>query len=122
MGPAGRRKVLVLGSEWNRTFKKLLSEMRFVPSFVSSLEGLIHAIRHMQAAAILVDRDQHKADELELVLNVRDLDGKIPIVLIGSSSEEGTDAILSNQPSTFLIRKSTSSRSLAADLRALPIT
>ena len=73
----------------------------------------------MQAAAVLVDRDQKIVDELELVLNVRDLDKEIPILLVGSFRETSVDALLSSRHATFLVRKPINSRSLLGDLEGL---
>jgi DNA-binding response OmpR family regulator len=95
----------------------MLSKLKLVPTFVRSLEDVVHAIRHMQATAVLVDRDQGGTDDLELVLNVRDLDAKMPIILIGPAHKDHADEILSRQAGTFLIHKPINSRSLDADLK-----
>lgn len=109
--------MLVLASERNRAFAQMLSKLKLVPTFVTSLEGVVHAIRHMQAKAVLVDRTQGSTDDLELVLNVRDLDPKIPIILIGSSRVDRADEILAGQTGTFLIHKPINSSSLAPELK-----
>jgi DNA-binding NtrC family response regulator len=116
---AEERSVLVLGSDRNKVFVQTLRELKLVPTFVGSLEGVVHGLRHMQAAAILVDSDHRGADDLELVLNVRDLDPEVPILLVGSSREERAERILSTRKNTFLIRKATRSRSLADEIRPL---
>lgn len=118
-GREERHNVLVLGCERHKAFSRMLREIKLVPTFVRSLEGLLHALRHMQAAAILVDRTQRIVDELELVLNVRDLDKEIPILLVGSLPEARVDAILSSRHRTYLIRKPIDSRSLAGDIKGL---
>lgn len=110
------RSVLVLGSDRNKAFVQTLLRLELVPTFVRSLEGVVHAMRHMRARALLVDRDQRGADDLELVLNVRDLEPEIPIILIGSTGQGPADEILSSLAKTFLIHKPTNSGSLAADL------
>ena len=116
---AGKRSILVLGSERNKAFAQTLRELELVPTFVASLEGVVHALRHMRATAILVDSDHRGADDLELVLNVRDLDSEVPILLIGSSREEYAERILSSRSKTFLIHKASNSRSLAGEIRPL---
>jgi hypothetical protein len=83
------------------------------------MNGVLHALHHMQATAILVDRDQKEVDELELVLNVRDMDAHIPIILIGSTTDEHMDLILSNQPATFIVPKSVGDPSLRDALTGL---
>jgi DNA-binding NtrC family response regulator len=113
------RNVLVLGSERNEAFAQVLHEIKLAPTFVRTLEGVVHALRHMKATAVLVDRNQGGADELELVLNVRDLDPEIPIILIGSTREGRADEILSSQQATYLVRKPMNSKSLAGDLKGL---
>jgi DNA-binding NtrC family response regulator len=114
-----KRNVLVLGSERNKAFAQMLREIGIAPTFVRTLEGVVHALRHMKAAAVLVDRNQGGADDLELVLNVRDLDPEIPIILIGATRGDRADEILSSQQATYLIRKPMNSKSLAGDLEGL---
>ena len=55
--------LLVLGSERKKGFVETLRELRFNPTFLGSMEAVLHALRHMRASAILVDRDGKKADE-----------------------------------------------------------
>ncbi len=122
MNRGGRRharSVLVLGSETNRALSQTLGKVNLEPKFVRTLPGVVHALRRMQASAVLIDRGQEGVDALELVLNIRDLDGAIPIILIGSRGEGRTDAILAAQPGTFLIRKASTNRSLEEDLKRL---
>lgn len=118
----GSHAVLVLGYDRGKAFSRTLADTSFSPTFLNSLEGLLHALSHMQAKAIVVDREQKKADELELVLNVRDLDNGIPIFLIGSTRNESTDKILEGQHATFLIRKPITDCSLAHELEVLTET
>ena len=109
--------LLVLGSERKKGFVETLRELRFNPTFLGSMEAVLHALRHMRASAILVDRDGKKADDLELVLNVRDVDERIPIILVGSPSQRQTEALLWRQPATFLIHKPVNDASLLQELR-----
>jgi len=118
----GSHPVLVLGHDRGKALSRTLADTSFSPTFLNSLEGLLHALSHMQAKAILVDREQKKADELELVLNVRDLDDGIPILLIGSTRNESTDKLLEGQHATFLVRKPITDRSLAQELEVLTET
>jgi len=116
---AKKYPVLVLGHDRDESLTKTLSDFHFSPTFVGSTEAALHALRHMQATAILVNRDQKTADELELVLNVRDLDEEIPIILIGSSTDRRTERILMSLPGTFLIDKPIRDTSLGRELRGL---
>jgi CheY-like chemotaxis protein len=114
----GNLPVLVLGYNRGKAFARTLADTGLSPMFLNSMEGLLHALSHTQAKAILVDREQEKADELELVLNVRDMDEEIPILLVGPAPEQRTDRILQRQHATFLIRKPITDRSLAQELKA----
>lgn len=108
--------LLVLGSDRNRAFTETLRDLRFDPVFLGSMEALLHALRHSQASAILVDRDRKKADDLELVLNIRDVDERIPIILVGSPAHNRTEALLFRQPATFVIHKPVNDSSLRREL------
>jgi len=114
-----RHSVLVLGNSRDKAFEQTLSDICFSATFLKSMEGVLHKLRHVQTTAILVDRDQKKADELELVLNVRDMDENIPIILIGSTTDELTELILASQPATFIIPKPIGDPSLGSALRGL---
>ncbi len=108
--------LLVLGSEGNRTFRETLRELHMNPTFLGSMEAILYALRHSQAVAVLVDRDRSEADDLELVLNIRDLDETIPIFLVGSPAQRQTETLLWRQPATFLINKPLSDTSLGQEL------
>ena len=108
--------LLVLGSERNRTFRETLRELRFDPTFLGSMEAVLYALRHTQASAVLVDRDRSEADDLELVLNIRDLDDRIPIFLVGRPARRQTEDLLWRQPATFLIHKAVNDTSLGQEL------
>jgi DNA-binding NtrC family response regulator len=118
----GNRPILVLGYKRGKLFAQTLTKTGLSPTFLNSMEGLLHALSHSQARAILVDREQGKADELELVLNVRDMDEEIPIVLVGAVPEQMTDKILERQHATFLIRKPITDSSLVEELKTLTET
>jgi DNA-binding NtrC family response regulator len=115
----GNHPVLVLGHDRGKAFSRTLADTSFSPKFLNSMEALLHALSHTRAKAILVDREQNKADELEFVLNVRDMDGGIPILLIGSTRNEGTDKILEGRHATFLVRKPITDCSLAEELKRI---
>ncbi len=112
-----RISLLVLGSARNKAFARILRESRFEPTFLTSMEEVLYALRSTQASAVLVDRDGKSADDLELVLNIRDLDERIPIILIGSPAEGRTEELLRRQPATILVHKAAGDTSLRQDLR-----
>lgn len=116
---ARKRPVLVLGNDRSATFSRTLRDAHLSPTFLKSLDAVVHALRHSQVTAILVDRNQRRVDELELVLNVRDMNGEIPIILIGRSPDKRADPILSAQPATFLIDEAIDDSMLGAELKTL---
>ncbi len=80
--------VLVLGNHANTELAEILSRFGFVPQVWGSMRHSLDKLRHQQFGAVLVDRKFTRADVLEFVLNVRDIDKKVPVLVIGSGPEE----------------------------------
>jgi hypothetical protein len=52
-----RHPVLVLGNSRDKAFEQTLSDICFFPTYLKSMEGVLHELRHVQTTAILVDRN-----------------------------------------------------------------
>jgi DNA-binding NtrC family response regulator len=79
--------VLVLGNHGNRKLIEVLSDSGFVPEVWGSVQHSLGKLKRQKFGAVLVDRKFTRADVLEFILNVRDMDADVPVLVIGSGPE-----------------------------------
>lgn len=95
--------VLVLGNYANRRLVEVLEGLGFASQVWGSMQHTLEKIRHQKFTAILVDQKFTKADVLEFVLNVRDIDKKVPIVVIGNGADEKIARKIAKQDNTTVL-------------------
>jgi len=108
--------VLVLGNHANRNLVEVLSGLGFAPQVWGSMKHSLDKLRHEKFAAILVDRKFTHADVLEFILNVRDIDKNISVVVIGLAKDERIDRTILKQDHTIILREFESRDRLAEKL------
>jgi DNA-binding NtrC family response regulator len=92
--------VLVLGNRANRELVEVLCGLGFDCQVWGSMQHSLEKLRHEKFRAILVDQKFTKADALEFVLNVRDIDEKIPVIVIGDGTDEKVVQKIAKQENT----------------------
>jgi len=105
--------VLLIGTEVNSDLLEALFERGFAPIVRRRIQPSLHELRHDRFGAIFIDRNNAEDDMLELILNIRDVDQQIPIVVVGKSAIKERDRHLRQQGRAFVVSKSEFSRSLA---------
>lgn len=95
--------VLVLGNHANKDLVDVLSSIGFTPQVWGSMQHSLDKLRHEKFAAILVDLKFTHADVLEFILNVRDIDKKVPVVVIGPVEDERIDRKIVKQAHTRVL-------------------
>jgi FixJ family two-component response regulator len=108
--------VLVLGNHANRELAQMLSGIGFVPRVWGSMRHSLDKLRHEKFTAVIVDRKFTHADVLEFVLNVRDIDQDIPLIVIGPGKDEKMDVRIKRQNRTIILAGSEGDDSLAEKL------
>jgi DNA-binding NtrC family response regulator len=98
--------VLVLGNHANRDLVQTLSRVGFTPHVWGSMRHSLDKLRHQTFAAVIVDRKFTHADILEFILNVRDINQNIPVVVIGSGPDEQIDRKIMRQNHTIILNGS----------------
>jgi DNA-binding NtrC family response regulator len=98
--------VLVLGNHANRDLVKTLSRVGFTPQVWGSMRHSLEKLVHQRFTAVIVDRKFTTADILEFVLNVRDINQQIPVVIIGSGSDKRIDKKISRLEHTIILNGS----------------
>jgi len=86
--------LLVLGSMTDRTLVDALFDLGFAPIVRDSMRSALNKLRSERFAAVLVDGDSTDVDVLEFVLNVRDIDEHVPVVVVGGSLDAGDEKAL----------------------------
>jgi len=108
--------VLVLGNHAHRDLVEVLSGLGFASQVWGSMQHSLDKLRHEKFAAILVDRKFTHADVLEFILNVRDIDKSISVVVIGPAKDERIDRTILKQDHTIILREFESRDRLAEKL------
>ena len=75
--------LLVLGSNRNKALSEKLFELGFTAIVRESMQKALEKLRTGMFCGIVVDAAHSDCDALEFVLNVRDLNGDIPVIIIG---------------------------------------
>jgi FixJ family two-component response regulator len=108
--------VLVLGNHANRDLVELLKGLGFASQVWGSMQHSLDKLRHQKFTAIIVDQKFTKADVLEFILNVRDIDKKVPVVVIGNGTDEKIERKISKQDCTTVLDEVENSDKLAEKL------
>jgi hypothetical protein len=81
--------VLILGSPASGELSEIVYEMGFLPLMREDLHGALVALRHEQLGAVIIDAARARVDILEFILNVRDFDEEVPIIIADGSQLNG---------------------------------
>jgi len=108
--------VLVLGNHANRDLVQTLSRGGFSPQVWGSMRHTLEKLVHNKYVAVIIDRKFTNADVLEFILNVRDINQEIPVVVIGSGSDERIDRKISKLDHTIMLNGSEKYDTLGEEL------
>ena len=99
----GSDTVLLLESKRNDELRKLFVGLGVEPMVCTSIQDVLSKLRHEQFMAVIFDSDQLYVDALELVLNIRDVNNNIPVIVIGQSKDMGDCHTLLSIGRTYII-------------------
>lgn len=86
--------ILILGSKQDRALCDALLDFGFEVLVRESIAGAIEKLRTDRFLAIVADAQHTTEDVLEFVLNIRDFDESIPILVTGPFPVAGKDKTL----------------------------
>jgi DNA-binding NtrC family response regulator len=95
--------ILVLGNHAKGDLVQILLSAGFVPQMWGSALHSLEKLRRRRFAAVIVDRKFTRADVLEFILNVRDINQQIPVVVIGCGKDDRIDAKIRRQDYTTVL-------------------
>ena len=113
------QSVLVLGTYANKGLIDILLGIGLTPLVRENIQGVLDKLRHEQFGAIVVDQRYANPDVLELVLNVRDIDERIPVVVLGKLSDEAVRKTLASQRQTMVVEDTADGNKLAGRLEQI---
>ena len=76
--------ILIIGSRESRSLVKKLRDCGFASQIESTIQAALRSLQLQRFVAIVVDYPHAQVDIVELVLNVRDVNADIPIMILGS--------------------------------------
>ncbi len=97
--------MLVMTSTMNPMTQEILNRVGMRQIHINSTMDALRQLRRTRFNAIIVDREHASFDVLEFVLNVRDFEPSIPIVILAESLDAVSAQALENQPQTLLLEK-----------------
>lgn len=111
--------VLVLGTYTHKSLIDILLGIGLAPLVRESIQGILDKLRHERFGAIVVDQRYTNTDVLELVLNVRDIDAQIPVLVLGELNDREVRKTLAGQSQTTIIEDTNDSDKLAERLEEI---
>lgn len=113
------QSVLVLGTYANKILIDIILGIGLTPLVRENILSVIDKLRHERFSAIIVDQDCANPDILELILNVRDIDEQIPVVVLGQLSKKEIRKTLASQNKTIVVENTTNGNKLAEKLEGI---
>jgi DNA-binding NtrC family response regulator len=97
--------VLVIAASEQRPCVQALDDMGFIPLVRREMQEALEKLRHEPIAAVCIDGGWEGIDVLECVLNIRDVDGETPVLIINGKSADQFTGLLAQQPNTYLVQE-----------------
>ena len=110
------RTILVLGHHARQDLAEALRGIGVEPEVRGSVPGALERLRRGRLTAVLVDRRFIRADALEFVLNVRDIEALVPVIVIGTAHDKGIDQQILQQNYTAVVDESRDMDLLSGEL------
>ncbi len=95
--------VLILGYDNQSSLTDDLFEMGFTPFVRDNVEKALSNLRHEHFIFVVYERSDLEVDPLEFVLNVRDINDHIPVIILGETSNQREDKVLLEQDDVYVI-------------------
>ena len=95
--------VLVLGTEDNSKLINVIFELGLLPLRREKMFTALDKVRHEQFDAIFLDKNRKDVDDLEFILNIRDIGQHMPVIILGNVANTRTRAVIQGQHNVFLL-------------------
>lgn len=108
--------VLILGNHANRDLAQAVANAGFAPQVWGSMRHSLDKLVRERFAAVVIDRKFTRADVLEFILNIRDIDKTIPVVVVGPGKDERIERKIVDQDHTVVLAEFEGAETLAQKL------
>lgn len=98
--------ILILGDHNHHDLETAIARLGFTTMLWSSALHSLEKLRSQPVQAVVIDRDVAHADVLEFILNVRDINAHIPIVVVAQHKQDATDEAMRQQSQVTYIQAS----------------
>jgi hypothetical protein len=97
--------IVILGSRENETLKEAVFELGHTPLTRDTIARVIEKIRQERVSSIVVDSEHTdpEIDILEFILNVRDIDKTVPVLMAGQPGIEPEDFTFLSSKRIFVL-------------------
>jgi len=110
------RSLLVVGRTPNARLRRALARHGFASVAAHDMPAGLREVREGNVSAVLVAGERPGVDALEFVLNVRDIDGKVPILIAVGTVDADVDEALMTVGGALPLREYEGPESLAAEV------
>ena len=110
------KNVLVLGNHSRPLLPKILKNLGFVPDVRGSVLNCLSQLQCQRVAAVVVDRDFTHADVLEFLLNIKDIDDSLSVIIVGQTKNDAVEQALRAQRQAVFVDESKDQKNLALKL------
>lgn len=107
-----QRVLLLVRAHRKRPLGRILERVGLVPVFLRSMQGVLEDLHCRGVAAVVLDRDRQGADPLELLLNVREINGEVPVLVIGNRMTAACEDYMASVPGVYRAPRGLSGRTL----------
>lgn len=89
--------VLILGNRKQQELNEMIFDLGFIPIEREDMIQALNMLHHENFSAVFINYNHVDIDALEFILNVRDMDLNLPVVIIGELKEKWEQSALKNQ-------------------------
>jgi hypothetical protein len=97
--------VFVLDTQKNSSLINDLFDLGVIPISRTNIPAALKVIRHEDLRAVLINNEAIEEDVLEFVLNVRDFNTTVPIIIAGMPDDVSEERALRKQKKVSFIRQ-----------------
>jgi DNA-binding NtrC family response regulator len=108
--------VLLMGSSDKTDIAEATMDLGFALVVRSTTLAALERLRHETFAAVLVEEDRVDFDVLEFVLNVRDVDEEIPVVVADRAADQWSQSTLRALGRTYIVNNSCAPEKVASKI------
>lgn len=97
------KTILVLGINHKSDLEETLFNLGFIPIFRKDILPALEKLRHDRFKLVIMDLRSLDVDVLEFILNVRDINSRIPVLVLGDSKSCLNHQDVLDQLNTFIL-------------------